>query len=121
VRAGHDPAMVYDPVQDTFQKLEGEGIPLGIVEDFAFEEYIFSNLQANSIIVISTDGIGETRNPDGRMFGLDRFQDIIRDNAADSSENIKNAVIKALEQYQGSTSWEDDITLVVIKVDAISK
>jgi sigma-B regulation protein RsbU (phosphoserine phosphatase) len=121
VRAGHDPAMVYDPVQDTFQKLEGEGIPLGIVEDFAFEEYTFSNLQANSIIVISTDGIGETRNPDGRMFGLERFQDIIRDNAADSSENIKNAVIKALEQYQGSTSWEDDITLVVIKVDAISK
>ena len=32
VRAGHDPALVYDPAADTFEELIGTGMPLGIDE-----------------------------------------------------------------------------------------
>jgi sigma-B regulation protein RsbU (phosphoserine phosphatase) len=117
VRAGHDPALVYDPAEDEFQRLVGTGIPLGIVADFNFQESASASLPAGGIIVISTDGIVETRDTGGRMFGLNRFQDVIRRTAAASAEEIKRAVIGSLEAYQGTTDWEDDITLVVIKVE----
>jgi serine phosphatase RsbU (regulator of sigma subunit) len=39
VRAGHDPAVVYDPVQDNFEELMGTGLALGVDQNFVFEEY----------------------------------------------------------------------------------
>ncbi len=62
VRAGHDPAIVYDPARDRFEKLNGDGMALGIDRRFAFEEYRRSNLAAGQVIAIGTDGIWETEN-----------------------------------------------------------
>jgi hypothetical protein len=39
VRAGHDPAVVYDPIQDNFEELMGTGLALGVDQNFVFEEY----------------------------------------------------------------------------------
>ena len=38
VRAGHDPAIFFDPVTGTFEELSGKGSPLGFDEDVVFEE-----------------------------------------------------------------------------------
>jgi sigma-B regulation protein RsbU (phosphoserine phosphatase) len=35
VRAGHDPAIRYNPATDGFGELHGEGLPLGVLEDYA--------------------------------------------------------------------------------------
>lgn len=39
IRAGHDPALVYSPEEDRFRELMGEGIALGVMEDFEFSQY----------------------------------------------------------------------------------
>jgi sigma-B regulation protein RsbU (phosphoserine phosphatase) len=33
VRAGHDPAWLYDPDEDRFEDLKGAGVALGVTED----------------------------------------------------------------------------------------
>ncbi len=38
VRAGHDPAIVYSPDSDQFGELKGEGIPLGVEQNWRYEE-----------------------------------------------------------------------------------
>jgi sigma-B regulation protein RsbU (phosphoserine phosphatase) len=39
VRAGHDPAILYDPAADSFKNLnKGKGLPLGVSEDAAYKE-----------------------------------------------------------------------------------
>jgi hypothetical protein len=45
VRAGHDPAILYDPVQDKFEKLKGVGVALGLDEKFAYEENLKTELE----------------------------------------------------------------------------
>ena len=115
VRAGHDPAIFFDSTNDAFIELTGKGMTLGIDEDFQFQEYTRKGWTSGSIVVIGTDGIRETRNTDGEMFGLDRLQEIVRIHAAKSSKFIQNAVIEALRTFQGDAPQEDDITLVVIK------
>jgi sigma-B regulation protein RsbU (phosphoserine phosphatase) len=116
VRAGHDPAMFYDPSQDCFLDLSGEGVALGVVSDFRFSEFTRQGWDPGSIIVVGTDGIREARNTDGEMFGLDRLEDVVRKYASESAESIQNAVIANLRSFQGDAPQEDDITLVVVKL-----
>jgi sigma-B regulation protein RsbU (phosphoserine phosphatase) len=56
VRAGHDPALLYDPEEDTFRSLRGDGIPLGIDPGYAYQESDFS-VRAGQILFIGTDGV----------------------------------------------------------------
>ena len=116
VRAGHDPAIFYDPSQDSFSDLSGEGMALGVVSDVRFKAYTHQGWTQGSVIVIGTDGIREARNQKDEMFGLNRLQDAIRKNAAENAESIQNAVIVDLRSFQGESPQEDDITLVVIKL-----
>jgi sigma-B regulation protein RsbU (phosphoserine phosphatase) len=116
VRAGHDPAMLYDPSQDCFLDLSGEGMALGVDSDFEYKTYTHHGWTQGTVVFVGTDGIREARNKRNEMFGLDRLQNVIRKNAAESAETIQNAVIDELRSFQGNFPQEDDITLIVIKL-----
>jgi sigma-B regulation protein RsbU (phosphoserine phosphatase) len=119
VRAGHDPALVYDPGRDEFTELKGDGVALGLRENFDYQENNISGLANGQIIAIGTDGIWEAVNSNGEMFGKERFRDILRENAGAGSGDILNAVYTELDQFTRGQKSEDDITLVIIKVDGI--
>jgi sigma-B regulation protein RsbU (phosphoserine phosphatase) len=116
VRAGHEPAILFDSSEKIFIELTGKGVAMGIDEDFQFQEYEREGWTSGSIVIVGTDGIRETRNSEGDMFGLFRLQEVVRTHAAESAESIQNAVIEALNTFQGDAPQEDDITLVVIKL-----
>ena len=116
VRAGHEPAVLYDTREDSFLELTGEGMALGVVEHLEFRKYTHQGWTPGSIIVVGTDGIREARNEDGEMFGAARFREAIRRHATESAEEIQNRIIEELEIFQGETPQEDDITLVVVKL-----
>jgi sigma-B regulation protein RsbU (phosphoserine phosphatase) len=119
VRAGHDPALVFDPGRDEFTELKGSGVALGVNENFDYQENNISGLANGQIIAIGTDGIWEAVNSEGEMFGKDRFRNIIRENAKAGSVDILNAVYNELSQFTRGQKSEDDITLVIIKADGI--
>jgi len=116
VRAGHDPAIIYDPRHNRFEELSGSGMALGVNEDFRYEENIKAGVADGQIIALGTDGIWEARNKEGDMFGKKRFRDVIRHNANENAGNILNAVYDELDQYTRGLKSDDDITLVVAKV-----
>ena len=114
VRAGHDPALLYDPQSDRFEELGGRGLPLGVKADFRFEEH-HCGLAPGRILVIGTDGIWEARNRIGREFGKSRFRDFIRTQAQGSADDIADGVIKAVNGFLEGQPPQDDITLLVAK------
>jgi PAS domain S-box-containing protein len=116
VRAGHDPAVVYDPIADNFEELRGTGLALGVDQHFVYEEFLKTGLHRGQIIAIGTDGIWEACNRDGRMFGKQRFREIIRENAHRSADQIIDAVYKDLNSFKPGLKQADDITLVIIKL-----
>ncbi|MGB9439407.1 MAG: SpoIIE family protein phosphatase [Desulfobacterales bacterium] len=119
VRAGHDPAIFYDPVRDEFEELKGSGVALGVNAAFDYEENNRRGLTNGQIIAIGTDGIWEAVNGEGVMFGKARFRKIIRKNAHAAAGDILNAVYSELSLFTRGQRSEDDITLVVIKIDGI--
>jgi sigma-B regulation protein RsbU (phosphoserine phosphatase) len=116
VRAGHDPAIIFDPATGHFQELRGEGIALGVDRSWRYEEHQKSGLVGGQIIFIGTDGIWETHGPRGDMFGKQRVYELIRTHAAASAADIADRVIEDLDRFRENPEPEDDITLVVIKV-----
>ena len=119
VRAGHDPALIYSPEQDEFEELKGIGIALGVSDGFKYAENHKTGLRNGQIIAIGTDGIWEAFNRAGEMFGKARYQDIIKKNADKSAEEILNAVYHELSKFTLGKKSEDDITLVIAKVNGL--
>ncbi|MFH1092285.1 MAG: SpoIIE family protein phosphatase [Pseudomonadota bacterium] len=115
VRAGHEPPLIYDVNQDGFSELTGQGMALGLAEDFKYPEYVHP-LNQGQVILMGTDGIWEMHNPEGRMFGKEALKDIMRRQAAAPAAEILKSITSALEQFRGPLRPEDDVTLVVVKV-----
>lgn len=117
VRAGHDPALLYDPEQDSFEELAGEGIALGIINDALYKENQRENMRDGQIVAIGTDGIWESFNREGAMFGKERLKEIIREKSDLSAGEILDAVYDALGAFTAGCRSMDDITLVIVKID----
>jgi sigma-B regulation protein RsbU (phosphoserine phosphatase) len=115
VRAGHEPALLYDPRRQRFSTLAGEGAPLGVSESTRFAESAMT-MEAGQVMVIGTDGIWEAQDAAGEMFGKDRLMQVIRQNAALPAKAIAIAVLDGVEEFRGSDQPADDITVMVIKV-----
>jgi sigma-B regulation protein RsbU (phosphoserine phosphatase) len=115
VRAGHEPAVVYDPSTDSFSELHGDGIALGVDETWSFQENEQELWSDSQIVLIGTDGIWESENPQGEGFGKKRLREIIREQKNKSSEAIVQAITEALAIHRDTAPQQDDVTMVVIK------
>jgi sigma-B regulation protein RsbU (phosphoserine phosphatase) len=115
VRAGHDPAWLYDPGTDTFSELSGKGLPLGVFEDTDYEE-TGKQVVPGQVITIGTDGIWETANAQGVLFGKEPLKEIIRTHAKASAKEMVTSIIQAIQAFRGTAKQQDDITIVIVKV-----
>jgi sigma-B regulation protein RsbU (phosphoserine phosphatase) len=115
VRAGHDPAIVYDRETDTFGELGGKGLALGVTNEAVFERQM-RDITPGQILVIGTDGIWEEMNENGEMFGRDRLRQIVRERADQPSGDIVQAVVDAVSEFRQPLKQADDITLVIVKL-----
>ena len=115
VNAGHDPATLYDLSTGSFQELKGKGMALGVFDDAAYFQSE-KNVLPGQILIIGTDGIWEAHNSEGKMFGKERFREVIRNYAGSSAAEIVHHIMGALERFRYPLAKEDDVTIVVIKI-----
>jgi len=114
VRAGHDPALIYCPDLNHFEKLEGKGLPLGVDKSYQYRAHT-AVVKPEQLLILTTDGILESRNIKGEFFGKERLKESIRRNADLGAEGIKLAIIDAVRNFRGEAKQDDDITLVILK------
>ena len=115
VNAGHDPAMIYDHEGGHFEELTGNALPLGVSEGAVYQK-ADREITAGQLIMMGTDGIWETQNSQGEMFGKERFKDIIRENADRPAKDIIQEVINQVDSFRLPLGRTDDLTLVVTKI-----
>jgi len=73
-------------------------------------------MKPGEIIILSTDGITEVQDHQGRLFGRNRLQDIIQKNGTKSAQEILQLCKDELQAFRGGENRADDETLVIIKV-----
>jgi HAMP domain-containing protein len=118
VNAGHNPPILLRS-EGQIERLEKGGLILGFLQDQKFEQETTS-LQPGDIMVLYTDGITESidpdpETPDDKLFGEERLIKIVRWSADLAAREIQGAVLQAVTAHTQNTPQNDDITLVVIK------
>jgi sigma-B regulation protein RsbU (phosphoserine phosphatase) len=117
VRAGHDAALLYNPVSQSFEELKGPGIVLGLDDTWEYSENIHKKVNPQSICFIGTDGAWDSENQAGERFGKQRIKDIIQTNSHLTAKEIIDTIILEIQTFGKGTTQEDDITLMVIKFE----
>jgi sigma-B regulation protein RsbU (phosphoserine phosphatase) len=120
VRAGHDPAIFYDPELDKFDELHGAGMALGVDADRRYEQFRKTDLKQGQVIILGSDGLWEARNPKGEMFSKEPVRRIIRQSHTATAREILTACFNRFNVFLGDRAPEDDVTLVVIRITEYS-
>ena len=121
IRAGHDPAIMYDTTSNSVSELKGPGIALGVDPTHQFTKNKAVTLHDGQIILLGTDGIWEARNPSGKMFGKRSVNKIVMENSHLKAAEIVDKLTQALSSFQENLAAEDDFTCVIIKVSSPDK
>jgi phosphoserine phosphatase RsbU/P len=115
VRAGHDPAILYDTVSDSFEELGGSGMPLGLDGTYIYAEQQGAMLSRGKVILLGTDGVWEAPDLKGNRFGKEAVYAAVRRHHQGSANEILDRILSSQVAFQGGAKREDDATLVIIK------
>ena len=116
--AGHPPPVLWSASRKELQRLSSGGTVLG---PFLNTEYGNAALSfgKDDWVVLYTDGIIETRNRTGEMFGDERLAAFMEANSNDSPERAADGLLRHLSAWSGKSSetpLDDDLTLIVVKM-----
>jgi len=111
--AGHDPPLLL-PAHSQPQRLQGGGVVLGVLPDFAYEEDSVS-MEINDTVLVFSDGITEAMNSSEEEFGERRLLLALQNTKSATAENIIKFILEEVRRHAGESSQADDMTLLVIK------
>ena len=94
-----------------------DGTPLGLFHDIAYNEHTVK-MQPGDIVILASDGILESMNTEGELFGFDRLVTVL--NGLDpkvSSAEVSAAILVATDAFSGRPAEpHDDRTLIVLRL-----
>jgi serine phosphatase RsbU (regulator of sigma subunit) len=113
--AGHNPALLFRPGEESCRVLDADGLLAGVLEGMTYPAEELS-LDEGDAVLLYTDGLVEAANADGEMFGLARLADVFRRTSRLPAREILDRVFEAIYRFAGDRSGADDMTMVVLKV-----
>ena len=116
-RAGHDRPLLIRGGRAQF--LEGDGAMLGFphMDDVYLSEEHLDLLPADRL-VLYTDGLTDAQSPAGYNLGLERLAELIQAHADIPPGEFCTAILADVAAHQGEAEQYDDMTLLVVDVDA---
>jgi serine phosphatase RsbU (regulator of sigma subunit) len=117
VNAGHNPPMVLRWNENgcqVFQLKEG-GTPVGLLEETQFVPGMF-RFEPGDVFVAYTDGITETDNAAGEMWGEQRLGNLLRDCRSKTAEETIQCILDERFAFASGQPQRDDMTIVVMRV-----
>lgn len=93
------------------ESISAKNLPLGIIDSQELELTMqVIPVDEGDRFYIYTDGVVETENHDGKLFGTQALRDVI--SSAGRDDNIYQAIMDNLEQFRDGYEQSDDITLL---------
>lgn len=113
VNAGHNPPILVR-ADGTAETLTCGGLVLGIFEGVGYEGGSVV-MEAGDTLVVYSDGVTETWDPDGDEFGDDKLLALAVADRAKGADAMQAAILAEIERFEQGARATDDRTLVVLK------
>ncbi|HEX6384675.1 MAG TPA: PP2C family protein-serine/threonine phosphatase, partial [Anaerolineae bacterium] len=111
--AGHNPPLLLPANGDPMQKLPLTALPLGLLEDEAWEQETMQ-IRPGDVLILYTDGLTEAEDELEDYFGESRLATVAQANLDRPVEVIENKIITAVYDFMDEAAQRDDITLMVV-------
>jgi serine phosphatase RsbU (regulator of sigma subunit) len=117
VNAGHNPPIVLRWKEDRCEvfHLNAGGTPVGLLEETQFIPETFQ-FEGGDLLVAYTDGITESDNPSGELWGPDRLENLLRKCRHRNPDEIVQHILDERFAFAEGQPQRDDMTLVVMRV-----
>ncbi|HRE41213.1 MAG TPA: response regulator [Ignavibacteria bacterium] len=109
--AGDLSVLLYRDKTGEVEQFESSGLLLGVSEDGEYDN-IEIKMDKNDELIIFTDGVIDSRNPEGKSFGMNNTIEILKEKTDD---NYKFELLKRKFVEYTLNNYDDDVTLVGIK------
>jgi len=114
--AGHPSLFIWKRATREIQAVQSRGAVLGVFPSNKFGS-VDTPIEKGDRIILYSDCITESRNPDGEFFGNERFKELIKEKHELAASDFIASVVERLKDWTGlEDSFEDDLTLVVIDI-----
>ena len=114
--AGHPPVVHLSGKTGSVEELGAYGYALGVRTDAAYEGTQVK-VEAGDVLVFYTDGVYEAQDGEGRQYGFERLEGVIRDVDREmGAREMIDWILGEVERFTGDSQHKDDMTLVVVKV-----
>ncbi|MGA3017026.1 MAG: SpoIIE family protein phosphatase [Bryobacteraceae bacterium] len=114
ISAGHNPAYLFRSATGKIEELESNANVLGLFDTASYESGAF-RLDKGDILVVYSDGLTDAQNPQEEMFGEDRLQNLIRQEAPSGSHALEQKFLNDIAEFTQGMPQPDDITFVVVE------
>ncbi|WP_416171599.1 PP2C family protein-serine/threonine phosphatase [Brevirhabdus pacifica] len=89
----------------------GGGFPVGLLPDALYTRLPLT-LSPGDRLLLTSDGIGECEDPEGRQLGQEGLKDILTRCGAATGQGFLDALMAELEGFAGEAGFGDDISVV---------
>ena len=113
--AGHGPILLYTAANDSFQEIDSQGVPLGILPELVSAPPMKIQLEKGDIFLLITDGFVEFENPAQEEFGKLRLEETVRKSRDLAPDQIIRMLYETVLAFSNGTRQQDDLTAVLIK------
>ena len=97
--------------------IESQHMPLGILNEDEFNPLIQSfHVEPNDKIYLYSDGVIETKNSEGEIFGDERLKNILVNNGDDRFDKV----MQSFHDFTGVDNQSDDVTFVELNCSVIA-
>ncbi len=112
--AGHNPPIWMNSGEKELKILKRTGAALGILQEITMEEHTI-RLNSGDFLLLYTDGVTEAFSSEGDMYGDERLCQLLRSNSTTTTHDLLELIEKSVEQFMGSASAPDDMTMLALK------
>ena len=112
--AGHNPLLVYKAKEDRVIEETVKGVAIGFLDTYSYKLGELK-VEKGDIFLYYTDGISEAENSQKELFGIDRIKELILENKHKGAQEIKEEILKRVNQFREGNEQTDDVTFVLIK------
>lgn len=113
--AAHQPIFVYRLEAGSIERLESSDPPIGIDPRTQYKTRKI-HVESGDILLLYTDGVIETRNPQGVQFGYKNLgRSLLANNHLDA-QGLCDNLVEELNGFQGKAAQDDDRSIMAVKI-----
>lgn len=113
--AGHAPAMHFAAATGAFTMLEATGLPLGLLDEAAYQRGPQVSLAPGDLVVLCTDGIIEAMDEREEQFGMERLKEIISSNSQRPLGDLVHEIGAQVSAHYVGENPPDDLTVLALR------